>query len=117
MYGGYYMPPPTAPYVQSPYYGYPQAGAYGVPPNAGGYGGQNAGGVGVSGLEMAQNASRANWSRAEVDGKLKDMMAGIYAAAVANAPPKAGAVRDLEVGANRAGFLKVAAAMHDLGWI
>ena len=77
----------------------------------------NAGGVGVSGLEMAQNASRANWSRAEVDGKLKDMMAGIYAAAVANAPPKAGAVRDLEVGANRAGFLKVASAMHDLGWI
>ena len=77
----------------------------------------NAGGVGVSGLEMAQNASRANWSRAEVDGKLKDMMAGIYAAAVANAPPKAGAVRDLEVGANRAGFLKVAAAMNDLGWI
>ena len=67
--------------------------------------------------QRAQNASRANWSRAEVDGKLKDMMASIYAAAVANAPPKAGAVRDLEVGANRAGFLKVAAAMHDLGWI
>ena len=77
----------------------------------------NAGGVGVSGLEMAQNASRANWTRAEVDGKLKDMMAGIYAAAVAAAPPKKGAVRDLEVGANRAGFLKVASAMHDLGWI
>jgi len=45
------------------------------------------------------------------------MMAGIYDAAVAHAPAKTGAVRDLEVGANRAGFLKVAAAMSDFGWI
>ena len=57
MYGGYYMPPPTAPYVQSPYYGYPQAGAYGVPPNAGGYGGQNAGGVGVGGAQKKTSAN------------------------------------------------------------
>jgi len=77
----------------------------------------NAGGVGVSGLEMAQNASRANWTREVVDVKLQEMMAGIYDAAVAHAPAKTGAVRDLEVGANRAGFLKVAAAMSDFGWI
>merc|ERR1712238_121576 len=38
----------------------------------------NAGGVGVSGLEMAQNAQRLTWKPEEVDNRLKDMMAGIY---------------------------------------
>ena len=79
----------------------------------------NAGGVGVSGLEMAQNAARANWSRDEVDDKLKGMMANIYQNCVDAAPEKKyeNDVNDLEHGANRAGFVRVAEAMDQLGWI
>ena len=80
----------------------------------------NAGGVGVSGLEMAQNAARGRWTREAVDAKLEAMMKDIYGACAEHAPAGglgASGVRDLEVGANRASFLKVAAAMDDLGWI
>ena len=80
----------------------------------------NAGGVGVSGLEMAQNAARGRWTREAVDAKLEAMMKDIYGACAEHAPAAglgASGVRALEVGANRASFLKVAAAMDDLGWI
>jgi glutamate dehydrogenase (NADP+) len=73
----------------------------------------NAGGVGVSGLEMSQNAQRLTWKREEVDMKLKEMMANIYDHC-AKAKESGGT---LEQGANKAGFLKVATAMKELGWI
>ena len=72
----------------------------------------NAGGVGVSGLEMAQNAQRLTWSEKEVDEKLQGMMADIY-----EQMQSAGEHDTLEAGANRAGFLKVAEAMRHLGYI
>eukprot|EP00586_Coscinodiscus_wailesii_P016844 CAMPEP_0172505454 /NCGR_PEP_ID=MMETSP1066-20121228/186642_1 /TAXON_ID=671091 /ORGANISM="Coscinodiscus wailesii, Strain CCMP2513" /LENGTH=464 /DNA_ID=CAMNT_0013282061 /DNA_START=400 /DNA_END=1794 /DNA_ORIENTATION=+ len=74
----------------------------------------NAGGVGVSGLEMCQNAQRLTWTREEVDGKLKDMMGQIYEQISAD-DGKSGDT--LEAGANRVGFVKVAKAMRELGWI
>jgi len=73
----------------------------------------NAGGVGVSGLEMSQNASRTYWKREKVDAMLKDMMAGIYQQMKDNA----GEDGTLEEGCNRAGFLKVAQALKELGWV
>ena len=73
----------------------------------------NAGGVGVSGLEMSQNASRTQWKREKVDEMLKDMMAGIYKQMV----DTAGEDGTLEQGCNRAGFLKVAHALKELGWV
>lgn len=72
----------------------------------------NAGGVGVSGLEMSQNALRLQWSRKEVDDKLKAMMQGIYDAMVSTKTAKT-----LEEGANQAGFIKIAYAMKEQGWI
>lgn len=79
----------------------------------------NAGGVGVSGLEMSQNAQRLTWTREEVDGKLQDMMDNIYNMMVQQQEDTADAGDEctLEQGANRAGFLKVAEAMKELGWI
>jgi glutamate dehydrogenase (NADP+) len=73
----------------------------------------NAGGVGVSGFEMSQNAQRLTWSREDVDTKLKDMMANIYQQ-MEEASNSGGT---LEEGANRAGFIKVATAMNELGWV
>lgn len=73
----------------------------------------NAGGVGVSGLEMSQNAQRLTWTREEVDDKLQAMMASIMDQ-MAKASGEDGT---LEEGANRAGFLKVAEAMKELGWV
>lgn len=73
----------------------------------------NAGGVGVSGLEMSQNAQRLTWTPEAVDAKLQEMMASIYS-------QMEGAGADggtLEQGANRAGFIKVATAMRQLGWV
>jgi glutamate dehydrogenase (NADP+) len=72
----------------------------------------NAGGVGVSGLEMSQNSLRLQWSRKEVDDKLKDMMRSIYDAMI-----KTKTARTLEEGANQAGFVKVANAMREQGLI
>jgi len=73
----------------------------------------NAGGVGVSGLEMSQNAQRLTWTREEVDQKLLAMMADIYR----QMKDASGEDGTFEEGANRAGFLKVAEAMKELGWV
>ena len=74
----------------------------------------NAGGVATSGLEMSQNSMRYGWSFDEVDAKLKDIMENIFANAWA-AAKEYGAGDDLVVGANIAGFLKVAEAMKAQG--
>ena len=74
----------------------------------------NAGGVATSGLEMSQNSMRYGWSFEEVDAKLKDIMENIFANAWA-AAKEYGAGDDLVVGANIAGFLKVAEAMKAQG--
>ncbi len=76
----------------------------------------NAGGVATSGLEMAQNSQRLSWSFAEVDQKLKEIMVNIYK----NVSKTAGDYEhpgNLLVGANIAGFLKVADAMQSQGII
>ncbi len=70
----------------------------------------NAGGVATSGLEMSQNSQRLNWSFEEVDAKLQTIMKNIYAAAAA-AAAEVDQPGNLVVGANVAGFLKVADAM------
>ncbi len=70
----------------------------------------NAGGVAVSGLEMAQNASRLAWTFERVDDELKNIMKNIYQNA-SNAAKEFGFEDNLVVGANIAGFIKVADAM------
>lgn len=70
----------------------------------------NAGGVAVSALEMAQNSMRLSWTFEEVDAKLHDIMRNIYANSV-KAAEEYGHPGNLVVGANIAGFLKVADAM------
>ena len=70
----------------------------------------NAGGVATSGLEMSQNSQRLNWTFEEVDAKLQQIMKNIYAAA-ADAAEQVDMPGNLVVGANIAGFLKVADAM------
>ena len=74
----------------------------------------NAGGVAVSALEMSQNSQRLAWSFEEVDAKLYDIMKGIYENA-AVAAKEFDAEGNLVVGANIAGFLKVAEAMSAQG--
>ena len=73
----------------------------------------NAGGVAVSGLEMSQNSMRLNWSREEVDNKLKDIMRSIHTQCVkyGKTDNKINYVK----GANIAGFIKVADSMIDQG--
>lgn len=73
----------------------------------------NAGGVATSGLEMAQNAQHLGWTREEVDRRLHAIMKSIHAQCVEHGS-KGGQV-DYVVGANIAGFLKVADAMLDQG--
>ncbi|MDD6189943.1 MAG: NADP-specific glutamate dehydrogenase [Clostridiales bacterium] len=70
----------------------------------------NAGGVATSGLEMSQNSQRLSWTFEEVDQKLHDIMVNIYKNA-SNAAETVGQPGNLVVGANVAGFLKVAEAM------
>jgi glutamate dehydrogenase (NADP+) len=73
----------------------------------------NAGGVGVSGLEQSQNATRVSWSREKVNGRLEQMMQTIHDKCV----------QEMEIddridyidAANRAGFRKVADAMVAYG--
>ena len=74
----------------------------------------NAGGVAVSGLEMSQNSMRLSWSREEVDEKLHGIMKSIHRACLeaAEAYGKSG---DYLMGANIAGFTKVATAMLAYG--
>ena len=74
----------------------------------------NAGGVATSGLEMSQNSQRLNWTFEEVDAKLQQIMKNIYAAA-ADAAQQVDMPGNLVVGANIAGFLKVADAMTAQG--
>ena len=76
----------------------------------------NAGGVATSGLEMTQNSERLSWSFEEVDAKLKTIMVGIFHN-VDNAAKKFGFEGNYVVGANIAGFLKVADAMTAQGVI
>ena len=70
----------------------------------------NAGGVATSGLEMSQNSERLSWTFEEVDQKLHGIMKNIFHNAF-NAAKEYGAEGNLVVGANIAGFLKVADAM------
>lgn len=74
----------------------------------------NAGGVATSQLEMAQNASMQTWSFAEVDEKLKVIMKNIYRNARDTAA-EFGEPHNLVLGANIAGFRKVADAMIEQG--
>jgi glutamate dehydrogenase (NADP+) len=74
----------------------------------------NAGGVAVSGLEMAQNAQHTNWTRDEVDQRLKDIMKAIHTQ-VDDASKEYGKEGNYVAGANIAGFVKVADAMLDQG--
>ena len=71
----------------------------------------NAGGVATSGLEMTQNSLRYNWSRDEVDEKLKDIMGNIHDKCIAYGKDEKTGYIDYVKGANIAGFVKVADAM------
>ena len=74
----------------------------------------NAGGVAVSGLEMSQNAEHLSWTFEEVDSKLEGIMRGIYHACD-DAAREYGHEGNYVMGANIAGFLKVANAMMAQG--
>lgn len=74
----------------------------------------NAGGVATSGLEMSQNSMRYNWTREEVDEKLKQIMADIHSSCVKYGKHDSGYI-DYVKGANIAGFVKVADAMLEQG--
>ncbi|MDR0441913.1 MAG: NADP-specific glutamate dehydrogenase [Treponema sp.] len=74
----------------------------------------NAGGVSTSGLEMSQNSARLSWPFEEVDAKLKNIMAGIFRS-MDDAAREYGKEGNFIVGANIAGFKKVAKAMMDQG--
>ncbi len=76
----------------------------------------NAGGVAVSGLEMSQNSQRLSWTREEVDSRLKDIMQSIHKAAY-DAAEEYGKTGNYVVGANIAGFVKVADSMFDQGLV
>jgi glutamate dehydrogenase (NADP+) len=74
----------------------------------------NAGGVAVSGLEMSQNSLRLQWTREEVDDGLRAIMQKIHETTRTTAE-EYGSPGNYVVGANIAGFLKVAGAMLDQG--
>ncbi len=76
----------------------------------------NAGGVSVSGLEMTQNGMRLAWSFEEVDARLKTIMVNIFNNA-SKAAADFGHADNLVVGANIAGFIKVAEAMKAQGLV
>jgi len=76
----------------------------------------NAGGVATSQLEMAQNASMQTWNFEKVDAKLADIMKHIYVAASTTAA-EFGEPTNLVLGANIAGFKKVADAMIEQGLV
>ncbi|MGN6386890.1 MAG: NADP-specific glutamate dehydrogenase, partial [Verrucomicrobiota bacterium] len=73
----------------------------------------NAGGVSVSGLEMTQNSMRLQWTRDEVDRRLRDIMKAIHSQCVRFGEQK-GFINYVD-GANIAGFRKVAEAMMEQG--
>ncbi|MCF6173812.1 MAG: NADP-specific glutamate dehydrogenase, partial [Campylobacteraceae bacterium] len=74
----------------------------------------NAGGVATSQLEMEQNASMGNWSFAEVDTKLQGIMKNIFDLSFETAE-EFGEKNNIMMGANIAGFRKVADSMLDQG--
>ena len=76
----------------------------------------NAGGVATSALEMAQNSARLYWTFPEVDSRLKNIMAGIFRN-IDDAAEEYGKPGNYVLGANIAGFKKVAKAMLDQGII
>ncbi|KAJ1869539.1 hypothetical protein LPJ55_005289 [Coemansia sp. RSA 990] len=76
----------------------------------------NAGGVAVSGLEMAQNSQRLQWTREEVDSHLERIMKDIFDNSLAAAQAY-GLKDDIQAGANIAGFLKVADSMLHQGCV
>jgi glutamate dehydrogenase (NADP+) len=76
----------------------------------------NAGGVATSGLEMSQNSMMMQWSREEVDSKLQGIMTSIHDAAAA-AAEEYGQPGNYVMGANIAGFVKVADSMLDQGLV
>ena len=84
-------------------------GVYFVPGKA-----ANAGGVATSALEMSQNSQRLSWTFEEVDQKLHSIMVGIFHN-IDNAAKKYGFTDNYVVGANIAGFEKVADAMNAQG--
>jgi glutamate dehydrogenase (NADP+) len=76
----------------------------------------NAGGVATSGLEMSQNSMRLSWTRDEVDKRLKEIMMSIHKTCFETAEAY-GHAGNLVMGANIAGFSKVADAMLDQGLV
>lgn len=76
----------------------------------------NAGGVAVSALEMSQNSQRLAWEKEEVDEKLDGIMKNIYEACRDTAN-EFGAENNFMLGANIAGFAKVAKAMISQGLV
>ena len=74
----------------------------------------NAGGVATSALEMSQNSERLSWTFEEVDSKLNQIMVNVYHN-IDNAAKKYGFEGNYVVGANIAGFEKVADAMNAQG--
>jgi glutamate dehydrogenase (NADP+) len=76
----------------------------------------NAGGVATSGLEMSQNSMRLSWTREEVDERLHNIMVAIHKQAY-NAAEEYGQPDNLVMGANIAGFVKVADSMLDQGLV
>ena len=93
------------------YYVFKNAGILYAPGKA-----SNAGGVAVSGLEMSQNSMRLPWPKEEVDSRLQQIMKKIHDTCLETAE-KFGSPGDYVVGANVAGFLKVANAMLDQGLV
>ncbi len=76
----------------------------------------NAGGVATSGLEMSQNSMRLSWTRQEVDQRLHNIMIAIHKQCY-DAAEQYGQPGNLVMGANVAGFVKVANAMLDQGLV
>ena len=75
----------------------------------------NAGGVAVSGLEMSQNSLRLNWSREEVDNKLKNIMSKIHTDCISEIINKE--CENYVEAANIAGFKKIANSMIAQGLV
>jgi glutamate dehydrogenase (NADP+) len=76
----------------------------------------NAGGVATSGLEMSQNSMRLPWPKEEVDNRLHQIMRNIHRTCLDTAQ-RYGVPGNYVIGANIAGFLKVADAMMDQGLV
>ncbi len=76
----------------------------------------NAGGVATSSLEMSQNALHLNWTREEIDHRLKIIMTSIHQSCLKYGKETNGLINYVK-GANIAGFIKVADSMIDQGII